>query len=124
MTNIPALPKELLSLIRQGEDYKIEYKEATNKISKNLYDTVSSFSNREGGDVFLGVHDCCVIMGVDEAAINSLISIFVTAVNNEDIISPALYLTAQAYYYDSDGTFSAVDSNGRTITEQAGRHYC
>lgn len=123
MTNIPALPKELLSLIRQGEDYKIEYKEATNKIPKNLYDTVSSFSNREGGDIFLGVHDCCVIMGVDEAAINSLISTFVTAVNNEDIISPALYLTAQAYYYNSDGTFSAVDRNGRTLTEQAGRHY-
>lgn len=43
--------------------------------------------------------------------------------NNEDIINPALYLTAQAYYYDSDGSFSATDKNGSTITEQPGRHY-
>lgn len=113
MTNIQALPEELLSLIRQGEDYKIEYKEATNKIPKNLYDTVSSFSNREGGDIFLGVHDCCVITGVEESAVNSLVSTFVTAVNNEDIINPALYLTAQAYYYDSDGSFSATDNGAR-----------
>ena len=56
MKKIESLPEELLSLIRHGEDYQIEYKEAYQELPKSLFDTVSSFSNREGGDIFLGVH--------------------------------------------------------------------
>ena len=56
MKKIESLPEELLSLIRHGEDYQIEYKEAYPELPKSLFDTVSSFSNREGGDIFLGVH--------------------------------------------------------------------
>lgn len=123
INSIPALPDELLALIRQGEDYKIEYKEAGNSIPKNLYDTVSSFSNREGGDIFLGVHDCSVIFGVDEHAIDKMIASFTTTINNEDKISPPLYLIAQPYYYISDGSFIGTDKNGKKIQEEAGTHY-
>ena len=56
MKKIESLPEELLSLIRHGEDYQIEYKEAYQELPKSLFDTVRSFSNREGGDIFLGVH--------------------------------------------------------------------
>ena len=56
MKKIESLPEELLSLIRHGVDYQIEYKEAYQELPKSLFDTVSSFSNREGGDIFLGVH--------------------------------------------------------------------
>ena len=56
MKKIESLPEELLSLIRHGEDYQIEYKEAYQELPKSLFETVSSFSNREGGDIFLGVH--------------------------------------------------------------------
>ena len=56
MKKIESLPEELLSLIRHGEDYQIEYKEAYQELPKSLFDTVSSFSNRKGGDIFLGVH--------------------------------------------------------------------
>ena len=54
------LPDDLLKLIRHGENYQIEYKEAKNELPKSIYETVSSFSNREGGDIFLGVNDCGV----------------------------------------------------------------
>ena len=63
MQNVPMLPQDLLNKIRHGEDYQHEYKESESKLPKSLYDTVSSFSNREGGDIFLGVHDCGVILG-------------------------------------------------------------
>ena len=52
MKSISILPDELLSVIRHGEDYQIEYKEAKSELPKSLFDTVSSFSNREGGDIF------------------------------------------------------------------------
>ena len=66
MSTVQTLPQNLLDKIRHGEDYQLEYKEAESKLPKNVYDTVSSFSNREGGDIFLGVHDCGVILGCDE----------------------------------------------------------
>lgn len=80
---IPSLPKELLQLIRHGENYQIEYKEAKTDLPKTLFDSVCAFSNREGGDIFLGVHDTGVILGVDSASAQKLITNFVTLANNK-----------------------------------------
>lgn len=113
MKSIPTLPDELLDKIRHGENYQIEYKESKNKLPKFLYDTVSSFSNREGGDIFLGVHDCCVFMGVDD--VETQIASFVTTINNPDKINPALFLTPVAYSYTSDGTYIGITKDGRKM---------
>ncbi len=43
MNEIEILPDELLALIRHGENYQIEYKEAKTELPKSLFDTVSSF---------------------------------------------------------------------------------
>lgn len=118
-----ALPQELLKLIRHGENYQIEYKEAKTELPKSLFDTVCSFSNREGGDIFLGVHDAGVIFGVEPASASKLISNFVTLANNKDKIFPPLYLTAREYIYVSDGTFIGFDKKGKQIHEQAGEHH-
>jgi len=48
---------EILSLIRRGEGLTIEFKKSTSDITKDVYDTVCSFSNREGGHILLGVTD-------------------------------------------------------------------
>ena len=87
---IQDLPKELLDLIRHGENYQIEYKEAKTDLPKSLFDSVCSFSNRAGGDIFLGVSDVGVIFGVDPASAAKLISNFVTLANNKDKIYPPL----------------------------------
>lgn len=121
MTN--ALPDELLQLIRAGENYQREYKEAKNAIPKSLYDTVSSFSNREGGDIFLGVHDCGVILGCDEASVSTMISSFVTTINNPDKINPALFLTPVHYTYTSDGTFVGTTKTGKKMKEESGTYH-
>ena len=117
------LPEDLLEKIRHGENFQIEYKEAFEALPKNVYDTVSSFSNREGGDLFLGVHDCTVITGVKPKAVAQIINSFVTTVNNQDKINPALYLNATEYVYESDGNYSAVMKNGKTMYEAAGIHH-
>lgn len=46
--------KELLKLIQNGENIHLELKKSTNDITKDVYDTVCSFSNREGGTIILG----------------------------------------------------------------------
>jgi len=111
---IPALPDALLSLIRHGENYQVEYKEARTDLPKSLFDSVCAFSNREGGDIFLGVHDTGVIFGVDPSSAAKLITNFVTLANNKDKIFPPLYLTAREYLFASDGSFSGCGQEWQT----------
>ena len=113
MKTIPKLTDDLLDLIRHGENYEIEYKEARTELPKSLFDTVCSFSNREGGDIFLGVHNCGVILGIDPSCAAKLITNFGTLANNKDKLFPPTYLAAKEYVYVSKGGFSGSDKNGR-----------
>lgn len=123
MKSISILQDELLSLIRHGEDYQIEYKEAKSELPKSLFDTVSSFSNREGGDIFLGVHDCGVIVGVDPDCSSKLINSFASLANNKDKIFPPSYLVAKEYVYQSEGGFTGKDKSGKMIVEEPGEYH-
>lgn len=121
--SLPVIPQVLLDLIRHGENYQVEYKEAKTALPKTLFDTVCSFSNREGGDIFLGVHDTGVILGVDPESAAKLIKNFVTLANDQDKIFPPLYLSAKEYVYNSDGTYCGMDAKGKKIREDAGEYH-
>ena len=58
--------KELLSA--KDEKITIEYKSCTNEISESVYETVSSFSNRYGGWIIMGVKDGGIPIGVNRNA--------------------------------------------------------
>lgn len=60
------LPGNFMDLIRQGEGLTVEFKKLTTDISKDVYDTVCSFVNRDGGYIFFGVKDICTILSVDK----------------------------------------------------------
>ena len=47
--------KEIKQLIRNGEKIDVEFKESKNSLSKDVFDTVCSFNNRNGGHILLGV---------------------------------------------------------------------
>ena len=83
---------ELLELIRQGESISVEFKKSTNEITKDVYDTVCSFSNRDGGHIFLGVRDDGVILGINPDAAARMKKDFVTSINNAQKLYPPLYL--------------------------------
>lgn len=63
------LPEILMNLIRQSEGLIVEFKKSTTDITRDVYDTVCSFSNREGGHIFFGVKDNGTILGVDKDCI-------------------------------------------------------
>ena len=121
--SVKQLPEELLEKIRHGENYQIEYKEVRDDLPKSVYETVSSFSNREGGDIFLGVHDCTVITGIEVSAVPQIINKFVTTVNNQDKINPALYIVATEYVYEADGSYCAKTKDGKIMQEMVGEHH-
>ena len=84
-----------LELIKIGESTTVEFKKSTNEITKDVYDTVCSFSNRDGGHIFLGVEDNGLIIGIVPEALDQMKKDFVTAVNNSNKIYPPMYLTPE-----------------------------
>ena len=94
------LPKELLILIQNGENTEVEFKKSTTDITKDVYDTVCSFSNRDGGHIFLGVKDNGTILGIQPDCIDQIKKNFVTCINNENKMYPPLYLTPIDYEHD------------------------
>ena len=91
---------ELLELIRQGESISVEFKKSTNEITKDVYDTVCSFSNRDGGHIFLGVRDDGVILGINPDAAARMKKDFVTSINNAQKLYPPLYWQPEQYTVD------------------------
>lgn len=91
---------ELLRLIHGGENIRVEFKKSTDDITKDVYDTVCSFSNRDGGTIVLGVKDNGTILGVAPAAIDRMKKDFVTSINNGQKINPPLYLQPEACSID------------------------
>lgn len=89
--------EELLNIVKMGESITTEFKEAYNKLPKNLFETVCAFLNRNGGDIFLGVLDNGTIVGVDETAIISMKKDFVNLCNNSQKIDPTIYLNIKEY---------------------------
>jgi ATP-dependent DNA helicase RecG len=93
-------PNELKLIFDVGEHIAIEFKRCGNGIESDTYETVCSFLNRFGGDIFLGVEDSGKVCGIPENSAESMVKNFITMVNNPDIISPTVYLTPQILQYE------------------------
>jgi len=76
----------------RGENIVIEFKESKGGICTDTYDTVCSFLNRFGGDLYLGVHDNGEICGIPPKAVIGMIKNFISTIGNPEKINPTVYL--------------------------------
>ena len=83
---------EILTLVQGGKNISVEFKKSTKDITKDVYETVGSFSNREGGHIFLGIKDDGVVLGIDPDEISRIRSEFVATINNSSKCYPPLFL--------------------------------
>ena len=91
---------ELKTIFAIGETIGVEFKRCGNGIDDDTYETVCSFSNRFGGDIFLGVENNGKVRGVPEKSMHDLVKNFINMVNNPNIISPTVYLTPEIIEYE------------------------
>ena len=89
--------KEILEI---GETIRVEFKRCGNGIESDTYETVCSFLNRFGGDIFLGVTDSGCVVGVPENSVSSMIKNFISCVSNSDLITPTVYLEPRPLLYE------------------------
>ena len=80
-------------ILAAGEGKRIEYKKAEQNIPVNLYDSIVSFANTEGGTIILGADDNGEIIGIDPSQSMRFITNIATSLNDPDCVSPSLYLT-------------------------------
>lgn len=92
---------ELTDILADGENSSIEFKKSTTDITKDVYETVCSFSNRDGGHIFLGVRNDGMVLGVDRFCADKIKKDFVTSINNPQKIFPPLYLQPEDIEYDN-----------------------
>ena len=83
MTSQKALEK-----ISLGENISCEFKRCGGNIERDVLETVCSFLNRWGGDIFLGVADDGEILGVPKNAVKDLVRNFNSCLNNETLFNP------------------------------------
>lgn len=94
--------KELHRILANGEGLRIEFKKAQDGVPDTLYDTVSSFLNREGGIILMGVDDNGSVLGLNSHNLMRLKQNVVTALNNPDVINPPLALSVNEVSYGGD----------------------
>ena len=97
----PVDKNKFYQILKIGETVAVEFKRCGGHIDNDVYETVCSFSNRFGGDIFLGVTDRGVIEGVPENAAAEMIKNFIAVVSNPALFSPTLYLDPEIMKYNN-----------------------
>ena len=92
---------EIKKLIQNGEKIDVEFKESKDALAKNVFVTVCSFNNRNGGHILLGVNDKKEIVGVSPDKVDKIIKEFTTAINNPLKINSTLYLQPEVFTVDN-----------------------
>ena len=103
---IEKLNNELINIINEGEGITTEFKEASNRLPRNLFETVCAFLNRNGGNIFLGVSDSGEVIGVNKEKISMMKKDFVNLCNNPEKIEPTIYLNINDYEIKFKQTFN------------------
>jgi ATP-dependent DNA helicase RecG len=86
---------KLKQLIKDGEGFTVEFKRCTHTLPNSVYETVSSFSNRYGGYILLGVEDNGEISGVSPEAVKGIKSDFANTLNNANKFSPTMFIALE-----------------------------
>lgn len=95
---------KLQSIFTIGETVAVEFKRCGNGIESDTYETVCSFLNRFGGDIFLGVLDDGTVSGIPEKAAPDIVRNFIKTVSNPAVFSPTVYLVPEIIKYDNKHT--------------------
>ena len=84
--------QKIQKIIKDGENNKVEFKEAKNSFPDSAFETICAFLNTDGGYLLLGVDDNAKITGINHDKIEQIKEKFVTSINNQNIINPPVYL--------------------------------
>lgn len=112
---------EIKNIIQNGEKIDVEFKESKNALTKDVFDTVCSFNNRNGGHILLGVNDKRDIVGVSEDKVDKVMKEFTTSINNSQKMYPPLYLLPEVFEIDGKKVIYIRVPEGYQVCRHNGR---
>ena len=74
--------EELRGHLSAGEGLMVEFKRYGSGPQNDLYETICSFANRQGGNIFMGVDDDGAVVGIPSGAVHNMQRMVVNAVSN------------------------------------------
>lgn len=92
--------EKLKQIFEVGETSSVEFKRCGNGIESDTYETVCSFSNKFGGDIFCGVLDDGTVNGLPEKAVPEMIKNFISVISNQNLFAPTLSLEPSVVKYE------------------------
>jgi ATP-dependent DNA helicase RecG len=92
--------EQLKIIISEGEGTQVEFKKSSFQLSKDIFESICAFLNRNGGHLLLGVTDSGQIEGVIEGSIKEIIDSLVTGCNNIQKLNPTFYLSTEVIEVD------------------------
>lgn len=96
----PIDAKTIKSILGIGETIAVEFKRCGNGVENDVYETVCSFLNRFGGDLFMGILDDGTVCGVSEKAAPDMVKNFISCISNPAMFSPTVYLAPEILSYE------------------------
>lgn len=100
------MKQQLLDIIAQGEGLNVEFKRCGGLPEKDVFETICSFANRQGGHIVLGVNDDGSIEGVSKNAVKDIERNIVNVTSN-----PNMFNTPPCLEFSHDG------ADGRRIID-------
>ena len=91
--------RDFESILTVGENVAVEFKRCGSGIGNDVYESICSFLNRFGGDLFMGVEDDGSVVGLPEKAAPDMIKNFIKCISNPDLLSPTVYLSPEITEY-------------------------
>lgn len=113
----------LKKIISDGEGLTVEFKRCVNELTNTVFETVSSFSNRYGGYLFLGVEDDGTVIGVNRKAAAGIKKNFANTLNNPQRFSPTQFLILEEAEIDGELILWAYIPTSSQIVMFAGKIY-
>ncbi len=92
--------ERMKTILEIGETIAVEFKRCGNGIDNDVYETVCSFLNRFGGDIFLGVLDDGTVLGVPEKAAPDMVKNFISCISNPVLFAPTVYISPKIVQYE------------------------
>ena len=86
-------------VLKVGEHIGVEFKEAKGGAKDDTFETVCSFLNRFGGDIFLGVNDKGEVIGVPDGAVEPMVKNIIKVTNNKELLNPTFYVFSDVFKY-------------------------
>ena len=91
---------ELKVYLAAGEGLTSEFKRCGADPQHDLYETVCSFANRQGGNIFLGIGDDGSVIGISPARVRDVQRMVVNAVSNPKLFSIPPVIETEAIEVD------------------------